>query len=169
MAEDAVSARLKSYLASQSAKVSTADLRVRLDEAAQEFLAAAATCDAARAHRRPAPGEWSVAEIVDHVTLTLEQVADIIRTLLRGVRPSPMTVALAPANADRPLENLLDRLRRSHAALGEVLGAQGGEFHTDVRVADPEFGEINWKGYALILRLHYKDHAQQIAKTLEVV
>jgi hypothetical protein len=30
-------------------------------------------------------------------------------------------------------------------------------------------GGLNWKGFALILRLHYKDHAQQAHKALETV
>ena len=37
----------------------------------------------------------------------------------------------------------------------------------DLRFPEGYFGEINWKEYALILRLHYKDHAGQARKTLE--
>jgi hypothetical protein len=36
----------------------------------------------------------------------------------------------------------------------------------DVRIPEGYFGDINWKEYALILRLHYKDHAGQAGKTL---
>src|SRR3972149_4184701 len=68
-----------------------------------------------------------------------------------------------------PPAALLERLRRGQAAVSDVLAAQGGEPHTDLRVADGYFGEINWKGYALILRLHYRDHARQVARTLAAV
>jgi hypothetical protein len=39
----------------------------------------------------------------------------------------------------------------------------------DLRVPEGYFGELNWKEYALILRLHYKDHAGQARKTLEAL
>jgi len=170
MAEADEQAKLRSYLAAQSAKLPAAEIRARLDEAAQELLAALAGADDARAHRRPAPGEWSVAEIVDHVAVTLEDVLPLMRTLAGGARPAQgMVVSHAPANAAAPLAALLERLRRGQAAVSDFLAAQGGEPHTDLRVADGYFGEINWKGYALILRLHYRDHARQVARTLAAV
>ena len=167
MADGNAQQKLQSYLAAQSVKLLAAEIRARLDEAATELFASLEGVGEAAAHTRPAEGEWSVAEVVDHVTLTLDEVASIIRTLAGGVRPSrPMTVALAPRNAGRPLADLAARLRRSQTALSEFLAAQSSEPHTDLRVPDDYFGEINWKGYALILRLHYKDHAQQVRKTL---
>ena len=167
MAEADEQAKLRSYLAAQSAKLTAAEIRARLDEAAGELLAALAGVDDARAHRRPAPGEWSVAEIVDHVTVTLEDVLPIMRTLAGGRHPAQaMVVSHAPAHAALPLATLVERLRRGQAAVSDFLAAQGAEPHTDLRVADGDFGEVSWKGYALILRLHYRDHAQQVARTL---
>jgi len=167
MAEDDAQQKLQGYLAAQSAKLSAAEIRARVDETAGEFFAALDGVSEAAAHRRPAEGEWSVAEIVDHVTVTLEDALGIMRTLASGARPSrPMTVAHAPVNAGRPLAVLASQLRERQAALAEFLAAQSGEPHTDLRVPDDYFGDINWKGYALILRLHYKDHAQQVRKTL---
>ncbi|MBI2493556.1 MAG: DinB family protein [Candidatus Rokubacteria bacterium] len=167
MADQDGRAQLRSYLAAQSAKLSAAEIGARLDEAAREFLAALAGVEDARAHRRPAPGEWSVAEVVDHVTLTLEEVAGLMTTLAGGTRPQrPMTVGLEPVNVAQPLGALAARLERSQAAVSAFLAAQAGEPHTGLRVPDNYFGELNWKGYALVLRLHYKDHTQQVAKTL---
>ncbi len=170
MAEESAQQKLRSYLAAQSAKLSAAEIRARLDEAAGEFFAALEGVAEAAAHRRPAEGEWSVAEIVDHVSVTLEDALGIMRTLASGVLPSrPMTVAHAPVNAGRALAELTSQLHARQATLAEFLAAQVGEPHTDLRVADHDFGEINWKGYALILRLHYRDHAQQVTKTLAAV
>jgi hypothetical protein len=166
MAGESEQDKLRSYLAAQSAKLTAAEIGSRLDEAAGEFFAVLEGVSETAAHKRPAAGEWSVAEVVDHVTLTLEEVSRIVRTLAGGVRPSqPMTVALVPVNGGRPLAELAARLRRSQAALAEFLGAPSAEPNTELRVSDNYFGEINWKGYALILRLHYKDHAQQVRKT----
>ena len=167
MAEADEQAKLRSYLAAQSAKLTAAQIRARLDEAAGEVLAALSGADDARAHRRPAPDEWSVAEVVDHVTVTLEDVLPIMRTLAGGRHPAQaMVVSHAPAHAALPLATLVERLRRGQAAVSDFLAAQGAEPHTDLRVADGDFGEVSWKGYALILRLHYRDHAQQVARTL---
>lgn len=170
MAEATAQQKLQGYLAAQSAKLTAAEIRARLDEAAGDFFATLAGVTDAAAHARPADGEWSVAEVVDHVALTLDDVTGIMRTLAGGARPRrPMTVAVQPVNGGRPLAELVGRLRKSQAAVSEFLGAQSGEPHTDLRVPDNDFGAINWKGYALILRLHYKDHAEQVRKTLAAV
>ncbi|MBI2159937.1 MAG: DinB family protein [Candidatus Rokubacteria bacterium] len=170
MADTNAQQKLQSYLAAQSAKLTAAEIRARLDEAAGEFFASLEGVGEPAAHRRPAEGEWSVAEVVDHVTMTLEDAFGIMRTLASGTRPGrPMTVAHTPVNAARPLAELVSHLHARQAALAEFLAAQAGEPHTDLRVSDDYFGEINWKGYALILRLHYKDHAQQVSKTRAAV
>ncbi len=170
MADGSAQQQLQGYLAAQSAKLTAAEIRARLDEAAAGFFATLEGVTEPAAHARPAEGEWSAAEVVDHVTLTLDEVAGIMRALADGVRPSrPMTVALGPVNGGRPLAELVGRLRRSQAAVSEFLAARSDGPNTELRVADNYFGEINWKGYALILRLHYKDHAQQVTKTLAAV
>lgn len=169
MATDDERERLRSYLAAQSAKLSAGEIGARLQEAAGQFFATLEGVDAATAQRRPADGEWSIAEIVDHVALTLDDAADIIRSLARGIHPGRVMTEHTPVNAPVPLPELVQRLRRSQAALAELLAVQPGERYTDLRIADHDFGEINWKGYALILRLHYRDHAQQVLKTLEAV
>ncbi|MBI4636380.1 MAG: DinB family protein [Candidatus Rokubacteria bacterium] len=170
MAQDDDRAKLRSYLAAQSAKLSAPEIGARLEEAAGEFLAALGGVSEGTAHARPADGEWSLAEVVDHVRLTLDEVAGIIRTLAGGALPArAMTIAAQPVNAARPLAELVERLTLSQAAVAEFLRSHGAEPHTDLRLPDNDFGEINWKGYALILRLHYKDHAQQVRKTLEAL
>jgi hypothetical protein len=170
MAEAGGREQLAGYLAAQSAKLPAGEIGRRLDEAARAFVAAVRAVDEAVAHRAPAAGEWSVAEVVDHVTLTLEEVTAIMGTLAAGRRPArTMTVAAAPVNGARPLAELVARLERAQAAAAAFLAAQGDEPHTDLRVADHDFGEINWKGYALILRLHYRDHTEQVRKTLAAV
>ncbi|HEV8676893.1 MAG TPA: DinB family protein [Methylomirabilota bacterium] len=190
MAREDEQAKLRSYLAGQSAKLSAGEIRQRIEDAADEFFGAVGGVTDAAAHTPPTAGEWSVAEILDHVTLTLEDATAIMRTLaagkparaLRDHRPRPAEAAASVAE-------LLARLRRNQAALSDFLAACSTEPHTFGtarpgrrgpspatpggahyrRVAEPVFGEINWKGYALILRLHYRDHAQQVRTTLAAV
>jgi hypothetical protein len=161
---------LPGYLAAQSSKLSAHEIAARLREEAERFLAAVVGVDEQSAHRRPSGAEWSVAEIVDHVTRTLEDVTPIIRALMRGKRPGrPMTIEIPPTNATRPLTELLIRLRASQHAVDALLMSAVHESHTDLRVSDYDFGEINWKGYALVLRLHYKDHTEQVRRTVSAV
>jgi hypothetical protein len=161
--------QLRSYLAAQSAKLSAADIRRRLDDAAAEFFAAVGRATDATARTRPAAGEWSVAEIAEHVARTLEDVTRIMRALTGGRRPARSMSSHQPAGAGAPLADLVARIRAGQAAVAGLLDAQRGEPHTDLRIAESDFGEINWKGYALILRLHYRDHAQQVEKTLDAI
>jgi len=169
MAEADDRARLRSYLTAQSAKLSAADLRQRLEEAAAEFFAAVERGTDATARQAPAEGQWTLSQIVDHVAVTLDDVTGIMRALAAGRRPAGPMSSHEPANAGLPLDALVARLRRSQAAAVEFLAAQDAEPHVDLRVSDPAFGELNWKGYALILRLHYKDHAQQARAALEAL
>jgi hypothetical protein len=165
MAEDTQPVQLRSYLAGQSAKRSATEIGQRLDEAAAEFLAAVERAPEAIARTAPAPGEWSVAEIVDHVALTLDDALGIMKALARGERPAAMA-AHPPASAARPLRDLLDGVRARQAAAAAFLAAHAHEPNVDVRVRDDTFGDLNWKGYALILRLHYRDHAEQVRRTV---
>ncbi len=162
--------RLREYLAAQSAKRSVVEIRERLAEEAERFLAALEGLDDAAAHRRPGADEWSVAEVVDHVTVTLDDVTGVMRALISGLDPRrPMTVGARPATAARPLPELVAALRQSQAAVSALLDGARGEPHTDARVPDHEFGAVNWKAYALILRLHYKDHVEQVRRTAAAV
>src|SRR5262245_39743717 len=169
MAEADDRARIRSYLAAQSAKLSAADLCQRLEEAAAEFFAVVECGTDAIARQVPAEGQWTLAQIVDHVVMTLDDVTGIMRGLAGGRPPAIPMSSHEPVNAGLALDALVARLRRSHAAATEFLAAQGAEPHVDLHVSEPDFGELNWKGYALILRLHDKDHAQQARATLEAL
>lgn len=170
MADQVEVEKLRSYLAAQSAKLAAATITERLQEAADEFLARLDGVTDETARRPPAPGDWSVAEVVDHVTLTLEEVTGFIRLLAGGTRPAaPMTVSAQPVNRHLPFATLVERLRRAQDEIRSVLAGLHGEPFADLRVSDGYFGEISWKGYALILRLHYRDHAGQVVNTLELI
>ncbi len=170
MAEASEQDRVRSYLAAQSAKLSAAEVAARVQEAADEFMAPLPAVPEEKRRVAPAPGEWSVAEIVDHVTLTLEEVDELIRQLSSGIVPSqPMTIGVEPLNAARPLDDLLDRLQRGQTRLMKLLAKPAIEKYAELRVSESLFGQVNAKGYALILRLHYRSHLEQIRKTLAAI
>ena len=54
MADESARQKLQGYLATQSAKLTAAEIRARLDEAAAEFFAALDGVTEPAGHRRPA-------------------------------------------------------------------------------------------------------------------
>ena len=83
-APDDEQARLKSYLAAQSAKLSANEIRERVEMAAAEFFGVVDGVTDAVAHTPPVAGEWSVADILDHLALTMQDATEIMRTLAAG-------------------------------------------------------------------------------------
>ena len=164
MAEQDEQQKLQGYLRSQGAKLSAEQVRDRIQEASDEFLGVVQGAPEALVRKAPAAGEWSLAELLDHVVFTLERITGVI-----GGRkpPAPLEIGATSGIAGLPWRDLLTRLSRSQAALSALLTANHHEPHVDLRVPEGDFGELNWKEYALILRLHYKDHAGQARKTLE--
>ena len=170
MAEQDEQQKLQGYLRSQGAKLSAEQIRDRIQESADEFLGFVEGVGDAIARKSPAPGEWSLAEILDHVIHTQERITGVIGGLVAGRKPgAPLETGATSGIASLPWAELLARLRRSQTALSALLTANRHEPHVDLRVLEGYFGELNWKEYALILRLHYKDHAGQARKTLEAV
>ena len=170
MAEQDEQQKLQGYLRSQGAKLTAEQIRDRIQEAADEFLAVIQHVDEPVARKSPPAGGWSLAEVLDHVVYTLEGITGVIGGLVSGRKPPvPLEIGATSGIASQPWPDLLARLRRSQSALSTLLTANRNEPHVDLRVPEGDFGELNWKEYALILRLHYKDHAGQARKTLEAV
>lgn len=170
MTEQDEQQKLQGYLRAQGAKLSAEQIRDRILEAADEFLGVVEAVGEPVARKSPEAGEWSLAEVLDHVVFTLERITGVIDGLVSGRKPpAPIETGATSGIAALPWPELLARLRRSQAALSALLTANRNEPHVDLRVPEGYFGELNWKEYALILRLHYKDHAGQARKTLEAL
>lgn len=162
--------KLQGYLRSQGAKLSAEQIRDRIQEAADEFLGIVRDVSESVTRRSPAPGEWSLAEILDHVIHTHERITRVIDGLVAGWKPAaPLESSATCGIAGLPWQDLLGRLQRSQSGLSALLTANRHEPNADLRVPEGYFGDVSWKEYALILRLHYKDHAGQARKTLEAL
>lgn len=170
MAEQDEQQKLQGYLRAQGAKLSPEQIRDRIQEAADEFVASLEAVAEPLTRKAPAPREWSLVEILDHVATTQERITAIIGGLVAGRKPAaPMEIGATSGLAALPWPEMVARLRRSQTALSSLLTANRHEPHADLRVNEGYFGDVNWKEYALILRLHYKDHADQVRKTLAAV
>lgn len=150
--------------------------------ATEEFLDGVPAADA---RRPPAPGEWSVQEIVDHLVETHRPSIEELRCLLRGERPvgGPIPASLqSKAPLDRPWTGLVGELKRLHAEVLGILAEVPDGFASEARAPvvlvinarNPDGSEgpiewvedLDWKAYSVIFRLHEIDHLNQAKRAL---
>jgi hypothetical protein len=174
-------ARTLDYLRTRAAGLDTARIRARVRAAGAELEAALAGLAEADARRPARPGDWTVAQIVDHVAQSTIRAAEELRHLLAGRRPPgpPVYEGLLSGAAHRiPWPELVEGLREASAELDRVLLEAIERPPADARATalailvaetpdpgDPaeHFGaDLGWKEYALVQRLHFLDHRQQV-------
>ena len=174
------------YLTVRAEAMPAEQVIARFRAAIGEFDAAISGFDEDDARTIMAPGEWTAAQIVDHLAQTTARNADELRHLLDGRRPPapPVYEALVSGAAHRvPWEQLKAELTEANAEFGRLLGRavrQEPKAGLTVRTilvinrtladgtVEPEHfdAELGWKGYALTARLHLLDHRTQVRKLL---
>jgi hypothetical protein len=182
MTDSGAAARTRTveYLRTRAAGLDAARIRARVHAAGAELLAALGGLAEADARRAPRPGDWTTAQIVDHLAQSTIRAAEELRHLLAGRRPPgpPVYEALLSGAAHRvPWTELVQGLREASAELDAVLleATQHPPAETATAVAilvagTPDPGgsvehfaaELTWKEYALVQRLHFLDHRQQV-------
>jgi len=175
-------ARLLEHLRSRATTLGPAEIRARVRAAAAELDATLAGLTEAEARRAAAHGEWSIAQVVDHLAQTMIRSADELRHLLAGRRPPAPAVydgLVSGAALWVPWAELVDGVRSASAELDALLGAAAalepspsGTVKTILVVSRPGAdgqpvpdlfaAELDWKAYALVQRLHLLDHRTQI-------
>jgi hypothetical protein len=154
----------------------------RFRAAVGEFDAAVAGLDEEDARTVVMPGEWTAAQVVDHLAQTTARNADELRHLLDGRRPPapPVYEALVSGAAHRvPWEALKAELAEANAEFLALLARAARQdlpaamtvrtilvinrTRADGTVEPEHFdAELGWKGYALTARLHLLDHRTQV-------
>ena len=175
--------RMLDYLRSRAVALGPSEVRARIRAAAAELDAQLAAVDEATARAYPRGGDWSIAQVVDHLAQTQIRAADELRHLLAGRRPPapPVYDALTSGAATwAPWAELVEGLRSANAELDAVLAgigvpspSAGAVRARTILVANrPEpdgtvraetfAAELDWKEYALVQRLHLLDHRTQV-------
>lgn len=177
--------KAREYLHQKGTRLAPSVIRERVSaafRATEEFLAGVS---AANARRRPAPGEWSVQEVVDHLVESHRPGVEELRALLRGQRPrgGPIPASLqSKAPLDQPWAGLVEELKHLHAEILGILADVPDGFTSEARapavlvinVKNPDGSEgplewveeLDWKAYAVIFRLHELDHLNQAKRAL---
>jgi hypothetical protein len=174
------------YLTVRAEAMPSEQVIARFRAAVGEFEALLPELDEAEARTVLIPGEWTAAQVVDHLAQTTARNADELRHLLDGRRPPapPVYEALVSGAAHRvPWEELKAELAEANAMFATLLGLaarQSPPAGLTVRTilvinrtladgtVEPEHfdAELGWRGYALTARLHLLDHRTQVRKLL---
>jgi hypothetical protein len=179
---DSARTRPVDYLRTRAASLDAPRIRARVRTAGLELEAALSGMGEGDVRRAVRPGEWTVAQVVDHVAQSTVRAAEELRHLLAGRRPPgpPVYEGLLSGAAHRvPWPELMEGLRQAKAELDAVLaetarrpppGDGGPTVPTILTTGAPDAGggvelvaaELGWKEYALVQRLHFLDHREQI-------
>ena len=174
-------ARLVEYIRTRAAALDPPRLRARVRSAAAELEATLAGLTEQEARTAGRAGEWTVAQVVDHVAQSTVRAAEEVRHLRAGRRPPgpPSTrrssrgqpiacrgrtwsgacgrppARWTPRWPGRTVRAPVIRARSAPAVL--VVSAPEAGAAPDIFTA-----ELTWPEYALVQRLHFLDHRTQI-------
>jgi hypothetical protein len=165
-----------------------ASIRERMAKTFAQLEALLAALPAEEVRIRPAPGRWSVHEIVDHLIESHRPAVDELRELVRGHRPDGGPIPASLLSADplgRPWPGLVRELSGVHRELLAILDGASDETPLTARApvlmvvkVHEEDGSLtpvewvddfDWKAYAILLRAHTLEHVAQIERTLQAL
>jgi hypothetical protein len=118
------SIRMLEYLRTRSQEMSAIAIREKIRKAAEELESALESVTAAQARLHPMAGQWSIAEVADHIAQTQIRGTEELRHLLAGRRPPhpPVYEALrSGAGQWAPWNLLVEELHAANRAMVEVL------------------------------------------------
>lgn len=178
--------RALEYLQRRGTNADPATLRKEMEAALRSFEDEVAGVPASLRSVRPAPGAWSVHEIVDHLTVSHRRAAGELRILIAGRRPEGGPIPASLQSEDPhgiPWPELFSQLKDVHETILEILSEdtplsearapvvlvvktanEAGEL-----VPVEWIEELDWKAYAQGLRVHTLEHLSQVQRTVDRV
>jgi len=135
---------------------------------------------------QPAPGKWSIGEILDHLSLAERSIARVVSRILqqaagRGLIGEPGSIEQLPHRIDRetfnapasapesvlpspgrPLERLLVSLEESRERLVEVSSRADGRVVGNVTIRHFQLGELHFYQWLALEAAHEAKHLAQI-------
>src|SRR5437773_10937014 len=85
-------AKAQEYLTTRAEAMTATQIRARMRAAVVELEAAVNGVDQEMARTLVVPGEWTIAQVVDHMAQGTIRVADELRCLIEGRRPAAVPV-----------------------------------------------------------------------------
>jgi DinB family protein len=177
---EAVRDRILAHVRSRGTDADPTAVHHKLASTYATFDALLAQLSVEAATAVPAPGEWSVRDVADHLLESERAGLDELRCLVAGEAPPgpPVPASLrSKAPQHRPWAWLVAEVARTHADILAAV-AQGAPSTPDEPTAPAVFwaevgGEpaewieqLDWRGYAAVLRVHTLEHLAQIRAIL---
>lgn len=174
------------YAREKGTEAPVASIRERMTGTFAQLEALLAALPEDQVRLRPAPGRWSVHEIVDHLVESHRPAIDELRELVRGHWPEGGPIPANLLSADplgRPWPSLVRELSGVHRTLLAILDGASEETPLTARApvvmvvkVREEDGsqtpvewieDFDWKAFAILLRAHTLEHVGQIERTLK--
>jgi len=129
-----------------------------------EALIADLTEEEAAAH--PLPGEWSISQVVHHLTFShAANVARIAALSLGEAFDGPLTQAGSlPDRSEPTFADIRRAFLRLVADATRVIEAADPSAHLDLTADHAFFGPYNWLDWAVHMHVHVRDHIAQVEK-----
>ena len=180
---ESVRDRIMAHIRSRGTDAEPAAVHQKLATAYAQLDTTLAGLGPEQATTAPAPGEWSVRDVADHLLESERPGLDELRSLVAGEAPPgpPVPASLrSKAPQHRPWPWLCAELARVHADILEALAsgppAAAGEatapavFWAEVAGEPVEWIEpLDWRAYGAILRVHALEHLAQVRAILAAV
>ncbi len=160
--EQAERDRMHSYLVSQGERYSFSELWPRVCRARLELLDALSGVSDEQAVFAPAPGEWSIREVADHILNSSCSVRGIVASLASGKEPDPSGVEPAPSGTDVSVQELRDQLREDGIVWTAAIAGLPPRAPLAPVALHGMFGELHARAWYLFQRVHDIDHTSQI-------
>lgn len=179
--------RALAYARRRGSDAPLADIRERVAATYALFEERVAEIPAEIARRRPAPGSWSVQEVVDHLVESDRPAADQLASLLAGREvPEPIPAGLRSADAlALDWDELRARFREVHRRVLDLLDGASDDLPQGatapvvmvVKCAQPDgslepvdwIERFDWKAFAILIHAHNREHIDQVERALAAV
>jgi hypothetical protein len=110
----------------------------------------------------PAPGEWSIREVADHILNSSRSVRGIVVSLATGVEPDPSGVEPPPSGTDASAGKIRDQLREDGIEWTAAIAALKPHAALNPVARHGMFGDLHARAWYLFQRVHDIDHTNQI-------
>jgi hypothetical protein len=157
--------RVRSYLLAQANKLSLPELVTKVREDTAPLHAIGAAVPAARFAERPAPDEWSAAEVYTHIVQVNESGARAIEGILdHGTGPPRITDAISGETRGdlKTAEDYWQAYRARRERLLERVMRASGDENLEIKITHNQFGPLSWREWLLFMRVHDLDHMRQL-------
>jgi hypothetical protein len=159
---DDVVQRVLSYVDHQAAK-SAEELRQLIDRTVAEFDGRLAGVSEEQARFRPAADEWSIVDVLGHLSDATAWTARVAAGLARGQTTAPSGgVSPEPERATPSFAALRQRMSGAWDAVRQAIDGMPADADLSATFAHFMFGAFNCKQWLAFARVHALDHAQQV-------